>query len=142
MRARLRWLRRRLCFGGLAGALVFFCISLTPSLLPRGDILQGVLSGITVVIGYGVGSALSAGIRKVRSSEPTARFKRIAWWVLLGATVVLVPLFLVLGGVWQNDVRDLMGMSEKNLWDWIVILVFSSKRNGRFSGMLLWSSLA
>src|SRR6266550_2318292 len=65
VRAKLRWVfRRRLCFGGLAGALVFFCLSLTPSLLPRGDILQGVLSGVTVVIGYGVGSAVSAGVRK------------------------------------------------------------------------------
>jgi hypothetical protein len=114
VRGKLRWLfRRRLCFGGLAGALVFFCYSLTPSLLPRGDVLQGVLSGITVVIGYGVGSALSAGIRKLRSTEPSRGFKRIAWWVLLGATVVLVPLFLLLGGSWQNDVRDLMGMSEE-----------------------------
>jgi len=126
VRAKMRWLfRRRLCFGGLVGALTFFCLSLTPSLLPRGDILQGVLSGITVVIGYGVGSGLSAGIRKLRSSEPSPRFKRSAWWVLLGATVVLVPLFLLLGGYWQNDVRDLMGMSEKNLWDWIAILVLT-----------------
>ena len=134
MRAKLRWLfRRRLCFGGLAGALVFFCLSLTPSLLPRGDVLQGVLSGITVVIGYGVGSGLSAGLRKLRSTEPSHGFKRIAWWVLLGATVVLVPLFLVLGGSWQNDVRDLMGMSEKNLWDWIVILILTVA----FSALLL-----
>src|SRR4029077_10041097 len=122
VRAKMGWLfRRRLCFGGLAGALVFFCLSLTPSLLPRGDILQGVLSGITAVIGYGAASALSAGIRKIRSSEPGLRFKRIAWWVLLGATVLFVPLFLVLGGHWQNDVRDLMGMSEANAWDWLAI---------------------
>ena len=114
--------RRRLCFGGLAGALVFFCLSLTPSLLPRGDLLQGLLCGIAAVIGYGFGSAISAGIRRFRSNEPGSRTKRIAWWVLLGATVVLVPLFLVLGGGWQNDVRDLMGMSEKNAWDLLVIL--------------------
>jgi uncharacterized membrane protein len=122
----LRWLfRRRLCFGGLAGALVFFCLSTTPSLLPRGDLLQGLLCGIAAVIGYGLGSAMSAGIRKVRSQEPSARTKRIAWWVLLGATVLLVPLFLLLGGWWQNEVRSLMGMSEQNAWDWVVILILS-----------------
>src|SRR5262245_22688766 len=50
----LRWtFWRHLCFGGLAGALVFFCLSLTPSLLPRGWGVQGLLSGITTVIGYG-----------------------------------------------------------------------------------------
>jgi len=120
----VRWLfRRRLCFGGLAGALVFFCLSLTPSLLPRGDLLQGLLCGIAAVIGYGFGSAISAGIRKVQSREVLAHTKRIAWWTLLGGTVVLVPLFLALGVWWQNDVRHLMGMSEKNAWDWIVILL-------------------
>ena len=74
MRQRLRWLfRRRLCFGGLAGALVFFCLSLTPSLLPRGVMLQGVISGITAVIGYGVGSGASAAVRKLR---PPSRSRR------------------------------------------------------------------
>ena len=109
---------RRLCFGGLAGALVFFCFSLSPSLLPRGVVLQGLLSGITAVIGYGLGSGASAAVRKIQSAEPQQRTKRRAWRVLLGATIVLVPLVLFLGGVVQNDVRDLMEMealaSERN----------------------------
>jgi uncharacterized membrane protein len=121
---RLRWLfRRRLCFGGLAGALVFFCLSLTPSLLPRGVVLQGLLCGIAAVIGYGIGSGLSAGIRKARKSEPSVSTKRVAWRVLLGATIVGVPLFLVLGRWWQNDVRALMGMEGTAPWDWFAILV-------------------
>ena len=37
---------RHLCFGGLTGALVLFCLSLTPSLLPHGWVLQGVVSGV------------------------------------------------------------------------------------------------
>ena len=124
MRQRLRWLfRRRLCFGGLAGALVFFCLSLTPSLLPRGVVLQGVISGVTAVIGYGLGSGASAAVRKIQSAEPRPATKRIGWWVLLGATVVLVPLFLFLGRYWQNDVRDLMGMDPLSAWKWGVILV-------------------
>jgi uncharacterized membrane protein len=126
-RAKMRWvLRRRLCFGGLAGALVFFCLSLTPSLLPRGALLQGTISGITVVIGYGLGSAFSAGIRKVISTEPGRHFKRIAWWALLCATVVLVPLFLVLARSWQDEVRDLMGMESLAAWEWGAILVVSA----------------
>src|SRR3954469_8403475 len=112
MREKLRWLfRRRLCFGGLAGGLVFFCLSLLPSLLPRGVILQGVISGVTAVIGYGIGSGVSAGGGKVREDDPVASFKRIAWWGLLAAAVVLIPVFLLLGRSWQNDVRDLMGMA-------------------------------
>ncbi len=126
VRAKLRWVfRRRICFGGLAGALVFFCLSMTPSLLPRGVLLQGILTGVNAVIGYGIGSALSAGIRKVIPSEPGHHVKRIAWWALAGATIVLVPLFLVLGRSWQDEVRDLMGMESLPAWKWGAILVVS-----------------
>lgn len=108
-RARLRWVfGRRLCFGGLAGALVFACLSLTPSLLPRAAVLQGALTGITAAIGYGLGSAVSAGTRTVIPREPAAAVKRWAWRALAGAAVVLVPLFLVLARQWQDEVRVLM----------------------------------
>ena len=43
---RLRWVfTRHLCFGGLVGALVFFCLSLTPSLVPRLWAFQATVSG-------------------------------------------------------------------------------------------------
>ena len=32
---------------GLVGALAFLCVSLTPSLLPRTGLTQGLISGIT-----------------------------------------------------------------------------------------------
>ena len=125
MRAGVRWLFRRLCFGGLVGALVFFCFSLSPSLLPRGVVLQGILSGVTAVIGYGLGSAASAATRKIQSAEPQPRTKHLAWRVLLVATIVLVPIVLFLGGLVQNDVRDLMGMEALAAWDWAVILILT-----------------
>ncbi len=124
--AHLRWVFwRRLPFGGLAGALVFFCLSFTPSLLPRAIVLQGAIAGVTAVIGYGLGSAVSAGLRKVITSEPGAGTKRIAWWVVLGAAVVLLPLSLFLGGRWQGVVRDLMGMPGQAAWTWGAILAVS-----------------
>jgi uncharacterized membrane protein len=125
VRRKVHWLFRRLCFGGLGGALVFFCLSLSPSLLPRGYVLHGIISGVTAVIGYGFGSAASAITRKIQSAEPQPRTKHIAWRVLLIATIVLVPLVLTLGGLVQNDVRDLMGMDEYAPWDWLLILVLT-----------------
>ena len=116
---------RHLPFGGLAGALVFFCASLTPSLLPRGVLLQGVVSGVTALIGYGFGSMLSSWIRKAMSREPRAEAKRVAWWVLAGATAVLVPLFLYLGAQWQETTRELMDMELLDSYEWLAILLLS-----------------
>src|SRR5215469_13018598 len=40
---------------GCWGALIFGCLSFTPSLLPRGGVIQGIVFGITAAIGYGLG---------------------------------------------------------------------------------------
>ena len=48
-----RWLPRYTWSGTLA-AVLFGCSALTPSLLPRGWLLQGIVAGITAAIGYGV----------------------------------------------------------------------------------------
>ena len=37
------------------GAIIFACLSFTPSLLPRGGLIQGIICGITTAIGYGLG---------------------------------------------------------------------------------------
>jgi len=123
---RLRWVfTRRLCFGGLAGALVFFCLSMTPSLVPREVVMQAVVSGVAVAIGYGFGSMLSAGIRKVIPREPSATFKSRSWWILAGSAVVFGGLFLYLGAVWQRDIRSLMEMDQLQSFDWVSILVLT-----------------
>jgi uncharacterized membrane protein len=98
---------------------------LSPSLLPRGVVLQGLISGITAAIGYGFGSAASAIVRKIQSAEPQPRTKRIGWRVLLGAAIVLVPLTLGLARVAQNDVRGLIGMESLAAWEWALILLLT-----------------
>ncbi|MGI9643023.1 MAG: alpha/beta hydrolase [Acidimicrobiia bacterium] len=121
---RLRWVfTRRLCFGGLAGALVFFLASTTPSLVPRSWLFQGIVSGVSVAIGYGLGSAVSAGIRKVRNDEPSAHAKKNAWRVLLAASIVIGAAALFLGAEWQQDVRSLMNMDQLKVYEWGFILV-------------------
>jgi uncharacterized membrane protein len=51
----LRQIARSFSTPGLILGLVFFSVSLTPSLLPREDVVQGILSGIVFVAGYGIG---------------------------------------------------------------------------------------
>ncbi|MGZ8802506.1 MAG: alpha/beta-hydrolase N-terminal domain-containing protein, partial [Mycobacterium sp.] len=50
--ARKAWWIRRYTFTGTAVGLVFLYFSLTPSLLPRGPLFQGLVSGGAGAIGY------------------------------------------------------------------------------------------
>ena len=126
LRRAMAWVfTRRLCFGGLAGALVFFCLSLTPSLVPRTWLFQGVVSGVSIAIGYGAGSAVSSGTRKLLRSEPSVTFKARAWWVLAGSALVMTGLFLYFGWSWQDDVRGLMELEGLRAYEWGVIILLA-----------------
>src|SRR5690348_15020545 len=60
-----RWrMRSRLDFTGLAMAIAFLCLSLTPSLLPRSALVQGIISGILATTGYLVGVIVAAVERR------------------------------------------------------------------------------
>ncbi|MFV8164879.1 alpha/beta hydrolase [Mycobacterium sp. 134] len=111
---------------GLSVALLFFAWSMSPSLLPRAWYLQGVATGISIGIGYGLGCAVAwvvcrCGIRPQWSS----RTRRIGWWTLSGAAVVVVPMFLVLGSWWQQILRDLIGMPRTERSFYILVLLIA-----------------
>ncbi len=102
-----RW-PRRLSGPGLAGALVFFTISLGPALLPRAAFYQGAVAGICAAIGYGLGALLAWVVR--RAGVPWSR--RVSRWfrrVLLAATLVAVPAALWWNRTWQDELRGLFG---------------------------------
>ncbi|GEA80594.1 alpha/beta hydrolase [Cellulomonas uda] len=102
-----RW-PRRLSGPGLAGALVFFTISLGPALLPRAAFYQGAVAGICAAIGYGLGALLAWVVR--RAGVPWSR--RASRWfrrVLLAATLVAVPAALWWNRTWQDELRGLFG---------------------------------
>ncbi len=52
----LRLVRGLSLVGVLVGT-VFFAVSLSPSLLPRPFAVQGILSGVSFALGYGLGVA-------------------------------------------------------------------------------------
>src|SRR4051794_41981235 len=59
-RRRRVWRRLpRYTWSGTTGALLAGCSSLTPSLLPRGWLVQGIVGGITAAIGYGLGATIA-----------------------------------------------------------------------------------
>jgi uncharacterized membrane protein len=70
LRGRPRRRPFRYTLPGLTGALVLLCVSLTPSLLPRTGLSQGLVSGTTAAFGYGVGVVAAGAWRAVVDRTP------------------------------------------------------------------------
>jgi uncharacterized membrane protein len=99
--------------GLLAGTVLVAC-SLTPSLIPRPPAYQGVVSGLSLTLGYALGTGgewLWSYLELPRLGHPHRRMvTRTA--ILLAVVVALV--FLWEASQWQNSVRNLMGLDEVN----------------------------
>ena len=109
------WSLIRLDFVGVGFGALFFCLSLTPSLLPRDWLFQGLIGGITASIGYAIGVVIGKVFHHFV-------FRRTRWWpppkavqnrlkvatVVLSATASL--LMLVPAARWQRQVAQLMGL--------------------------------
>lgn len=108
---------------GFASAVIFFCLSLTPSLLPRDWLLQGLLSGVLAAIAYGIGVFIGFGARKVLPRVRSVAIDRLAWRAVALGSVVLVALFLYLGSAWQHEIRRLVGESQPTRYRYVLILL-------------------
>lgn len=101
----------RFSTSGLLLGTCFFCLSLTPSLLPRSYVLQGLLSGCVFAVGYGIGVFIAwlwnfLGL-------PAADRHRGRWLGLLAtafSTAAVLWSFSQAAN-WQNSVRAVMGMA-------------------------------
>ena len=69
---------------GLTMAAWFFALSLVPSLLPRSGMVQGVVSGVTVIIGYAFGAACQAIWEFLGIPKPRGRVRTVLVWVTVG----------------------------------------------------------
>ena len=94
---------------GSWGAVLLACVSLTPSLLPRNGVAQGVVSGISAAMGYGLGVLAAVTWRAFVDRDPRPP-RPWAWRAFLAAAAMLVTVFSVLGRRWQDALRELMGM--------------------------------
>jgi len=110
------------------GAIIFACLSFTPSLLPRGGVIQGVICGITAAIGYGLGVWAASIWRAFADREPRPP-RRWAWRTFFVSAIVLFAVAFGLGQYWQYEIRKLMGVTDYNIplvvaSPFIAVLVF------------------
>jgi uncharacterized membrane protein len=106
--------RRRLTYTlpGSWAALLFACLSFTPSLLPRAALFQGLVTGISAAIGYGLG-VVGAWVWREFANRQAREPRRKAWRAFaLGAPIALV-VWIALGQWWQGQLRDLMGVPRQ-----------------------------
>lgn len=100
---------------GLVLATLFFALSVTPSLVPRDWLFQGLISGINAAIGYGLGCLLEWLFRRwVRARIPIAGPRgRVRYAIKVTLVVVCAltaALMLVQSARWQREITSLMGM--------------------------------
>ena len=96
---------------------MFIWLSMTPSLLPRGPLFQGILSGAAGGIGYGIGVFAVWLVRYLRSKETSPPAPRWAWLALIVVGLLGQTAAIVYFHVWQDDVRDLMHVPRMGFWE-------------------------
>ena len=97
-------------FVGLVVATLFFSASVTPSLLPRNYIVQGLLSGFAIAVGYGVGICGLLLYDFLQFPQPTDRRQRNLKIITTVVVALVFVLCLKQMTFWQNSIRQLMEM--------------------------------
>lgn len=119
------WWVRHYTFFGTAVGLVFIWFSLTPSLLPRGPLFQALVSGGAGAIGYSLGVFGVWLVRYMRSADSSPKAPKWAWLTLVAVGIVGQILMIIYFHVWQDEVRDLMGVARLKFWDHPLTAVLS-----------------
>ena len=112
------WWANHYTFVGTAVGLLFVFLSLTPSLLPRGPLFQGLVSGGAGAIGYMIGVFAVWLVRYMRGEDTSPTAPRWAWLTLLVVGVVGMVVMQFFFHRWQDDVRDLMGVEHLRWWNY------------------------
>ncbi|MHC1562222.1 alpha/beta hydrolase [Actinomycetospora sp. C-140] len=125
--ALVRYVPRAHPAGFIVGT-AFALISLTPSLIPRTYLFQGLATGISGGLGYGLGVALAwLAVRLARAIRRGTHVTRTApvWftpgsWVVLVVTAVVALLWMLIAGAgWQRQVAVLMGIEQPTTDGWL-----------------------
>ncbi|MCV2874204.1 alpha/beta-hydrolase family protein [Defluviimonas sp. WL0050] len=105
--------------------LLFFAASLTPSLIPRGPAVQGLLGGLVMAIGYLIGQIGALLWRAADLPQLSGRPANVLTTVI--ALPLLAVFLWVLGSSlrWQNDIREKVGMEDADALQLTTILLIA-----------------
>lgn len=95
---------------GLLLGTLFFAASLTPTLVPRTYVTQGVLGGACLAAGYGLGVLWHWLWAYLELPEPQGRTARIVNGAITLICAAVLLAFLWRAADWQNTIRALMQM--------------------------------
>ncbi|OBF57119.1 hypothetical protein A5787_25900 [Mycobacterium sp. 852002-50816_SCH5313054-b] len=132
------WWVRHYTFMGTTVGLIFIWFSMTPSLLPRAALFQGLVSGISGAIGYGFGVFGVWLVRFMRTKNYSPPAPRWAWMVLIPVGAAGMVVMAIRFHVWQDRVRDLMGVQHLKWYDYPVaaglslVVLFTLVEIGQF----------
>ena len=108
------WLIRQqmlsLCGGGIVLGALFFAASLTPTLIPRNYLTQGVLAGTCFAIGYAAGIFWRWLWHYLELPEPSERLRSTTNALVAITSLVVVIAFLWRDAEWQDSIRAAMSL--------------------------------
>lgn len=117
-------------FTGVVIGMVFVYLGFIPTLLPRGWVLQGVMSGVLFSIGYGIGLIISYLVRAFKPKEQSLALKSQIKKYTYIALLLLYLIGVVVGFNWQQEVRKLVQQPPENsvaiLGTTLVALLFAA----------------
>ncbi len=103
--------------------LMFFTASLTPSLIPRGPDVQGVLGGIVTALGYLLGQTIALLWRAADLPRLQGQLARVTTIAFVIPVCVLFVWTAAYSLEWQNDLRAKMGLAPEDGLHLVVICV-------------------
>lgn len=101
---------RSFCTAGLLLGTLFFAASLTPSLLPRTALVQGVLSGLAFGTGYLLGFWVRRLWRYLELPVLRGRLSLVVQGAAAVVCLVIAGYFLWRSVGWQNSIRAAMDL--------------------------------
>jgi uncharacterized membrane protein len=111
---------------------------MTPSLLPRDYLFQGVIGGICASIGYGIGAVVGKHARRFLHRRHWWPGRRVSYWlkvVTVAGSLTASVLVVIPSADWQRQVSHTMGMAGPSTLDYMRTLLVALLVGGLIVGV-------